>query len=105
MTKFYTFLLLVFSLTAAAQEFPKTNSSTNVDSLKLYPNPAYDDTVHLTTKKNDAKAIVVYDIFGTEVLRDRITSTSLNISNLSPGVYILQVTENKIKMTRKLVVK
>lgn len=105
MTKFYTFFLLIFSLTAAAQEFPTTNSSTTIDSFKLYPNPAYDDTVYLTTKKNDVKDIVVYDIFGTEVLRDRITSTSLNISKLSPGVYILQVTENKIKITRKLVVK
>ena len=49
--------------------------------------------------------VVVYDVFGEIVLKDRISSDALNISRLVPGVYLLQVTENQKTMTRKLVVK
>lgn len=82
---------------------PDNNSDAN--NFKLYPNPSYNGTVHITTTSNTVKDIVVYDIFGAIVLKDRITATFLNISKLSPGVYVLQVTEEQKVMTRKLVVK
>ncbi len=73
--------------------------------LKLYPNPALNDIVYVKTSKNRNKDITVFDVFGKVVLRDRITTSALNISQLVPGVYVLQVQENDKKMTRKLVVK
>lgn len=74
-------------------------------SFKLYPNPAINDMVYITTAVNAAKEIVIYDVFGAVVLRDRIKSKSLNIAKLVAGVYVLQVIENNKTMTRKLVVK
>ncbi|HUH45895.1 MAG TPA: T9SS type A sorting domain-containing protein [Arenibacter sp.] len=82
---------------------PDSNSDTN--NFKLYPNPSYNGAVHITTAHNKVKNIIVYDVFGAIVLKDRITTTFLNISKLSPGVYVLQVTEEQKVMTRKLVVK
>ncbi|MDE3742986.1 T9SS type A sorting domain-containing protein [Maribacter sp. D37] len=76
-----------------------------IPGFKLYPNPAYDNVVHISTAKNARKEIVVYDVFGKVVLTDRILQTQLNISRLIPGVYVLQVTENNHTITRKLVVK
>ena len=61
--------------------------------------------VYITTASNGIKDIVVYDVFGEIVLRDRISSKSLQISRLVAGVYVLRVTENRETMTRKLVVK
>jgi len=61
--------------------------------------------VYITTAMNGIKDIVIYDVFGEIVLRDRISSKSLSISRLVAGVYVLQVTENNETMTRKLVVK
>lgn len=86
--------------TSFNQTFPAKESS-----FKLYPNPATNDVVYVTTTKNGTKDIVVYDVFGEMVLTDRISSKTLNISRLVAGVYVLQVTENTETMTRKLVVK
>ncbi len=74
-------------------------------TFKLYPNPATNGVVYITTETNSSKEIVIYDVFGEIVLTDRIKTKTLNISRLVSGVYVLQVNENKKTMTRKLVVK
>jgi len=104
---FYALLFIVFSMAVSAQEFVEEplDRTAQISTFKLYPNPAYQEVVHITTKHNGLKDIVIYDVFGTIVLQDRITNTHLNISKLAPGVYVLQVTENRVSMTRKLVVK
>ncbi len=79
--------------------------SEEIAEFKLYPNPVYEDVVYMTSKENGTKAVVVYDVFGEVVLTDRISSNALSISRLIPGVYVLQVTEGKKTITRKLVVK
>ncbi len=84
---------------------PGPDPAEEAHEFTLYPNPAFDDVVYITTRYNDHKSIAVYDVFGKVVLRDRISTNALNISRLVPGVYVLQVTERNHTMTRKLVVK
>ncbi len=100
-------MLLLLTLSAYGQDTTSFNQTLPAKelSLKIYPNPATNDIVYITTSKNGIKDIVVYDVFGEMVLTDRISSKSLNISRLVPGVYVLQVTEGNETMTRKLVVK
>ena len=103
----YTALFLAFSMVLTAQE-PldfQNQKSDEITGFKLYPNPVYDDIVHLTSNNNDAKLVVVFDLFGEMVLTERISNKILNISSLVPGVYVLQVTEAEKTITRKLVVK
>ena len=76
-----------------------------ITGFKLYPNPAIADVVYVTTQQNSLKEIRVYDVFGELVLTDKLSAKALNISRLSPGVYVVQVTENNKSITRKLVVK
>ena len=96
-----------FTLVLSGQEIHRESSSNSEDSTEfdLYPNPAVNDVVYITTGNNYGKDITVYDIFGKVVLRDRIKTNVLNISKLVPGVYFLQVEERNKSMTRKLVVK
>lgn len=103
----YLAFFLAFTSMLSGQEFPPQDTKPQQEShdFTLYPNPAFDDLVYITTKNNDHKSITVYDVFGKIVLRDRITTNTLNISRLVPGVYVLQVVENNQTMTRKLVVK
>ncbi len=103
----YLAISLVCTVMISAQEIADTSSTSEAlpDSFSLYPNPAVNDVVYVTTRKNDAKTIVIFDVFGKVVLRDRITSNALNIAVLVPGVYVLQLQEDDKKMTRKLVVK
>ncbi|MEX0288262.1 MAG: T9SS type A sorting domain-containing protein [Flavobacteriaceae bacterium] len=107
MKKIYLAFFLAFSLVLSAQEKVDSTQVENPESMdfKLYPNPAFDDIVYVKTKKNQSKNITVFDVFGKVVLEDRISASSLNISRLVPGVYVLQVQESDRKMTRKLVVK
>ena len=107
MKKCYFGLLLMLTLSAYGQDAKNVNqpSLETKSSLKLYPNPATNDVVYITSEKNHIKDIVVYDVFGEMVLADRISSKSLDISRLVAGVYVLQVTEGYETMTRKLVVK
>jgi hypothetical protein len=104
---YLTSLLLLFSFWVHGQEKEVLTSKNGheIEQFKLYPNPAFNDVVYITTKNNDTKYITVYDVLGEVVLTDRITNNSLNISQLVPGVYVLQVTERQKSMTRKLVVK
>ena len=73
--------------------------------FKLYPNPAIADVVYVTTQNNNLKEVRVYDVFGELVLTEKLSTKAMNISRLSPGVYVVQVTENDKSITRKLVVK
>lgn len=107
MKKIYATLLMVFSVFIFAQdnEEKKVPKKNEIEGFKLYPNPAFEDEVQIVSKKNAYKNIVVYDVFGEEVLRKKISTPTLDISRLIPGVYLLQATEEDKTMTRKLVVK
>ncbi len=96
---------MVCTLMLSAQQMQTSAATSQAAGFKLYPNPAVNDVVYITTPANDTKKITIYDVFGKVVLQDRITSTALNISKLVPGVYMLQVQEREKTMTRKLVVK
>lgn len=107
MKKIYAILLMLYSFAFYAQESVDftTDRKEEITGFKLYPNPAYDDVVYVTTEKNARKQIIVYDVFGEVVLTERTSNTSLNISRLVPGVYVIQLTEDSNTITRKLVVK
>jgi|TARA_R110002051_G_scaffold143507_5_gene216462 hypothetical protein len=98
---------MVFSYGLYAQDTIDVNNLQNdeITGFKLYPNPALADVVYVTTEQNTQKEVRIYDVFGELVLTDRLTTKALNISRLSPGVYVVQVTENDKSITRKLIVK
>ncbi|MCL5126907.1 MULTISPECIES: T9SS type A sorting domain-containing protein [unclassified Algibacter] len=78
-----------------------------IENLTIYPNPvsAQGNVVYIASKKNLVKNIKVFNVLGKQVLAVKLVGKALNISNLSKGVYILNITENNISETRKLVVK
>jgi len=103
----YTTLFMAFAISLSAQIQPKSTpvDAVEIPGFKLYPNPAFEDVIYITTAENTQKEIVIFDVFGKVVLQNRIYSTNLDIKNLDPGIYILQVVENNRRTTRKLVVK
>ena len=98
---------MALPLTTLGQKLVTVNDDRTVEvkGFKMYPNPAYGEVVHITTATNGNKKIKIFDVFGEAILHENLTTNTLNISKLVPGVYVLQVTENKKTMTRKLVVK
>jgi hypothetical protein len=82
----------------------KVQEST-IEGLSVYPNPASGDRIYITTKYNDDKEITIYDVLGKKVLQTILSSKELNISSLTSGVYIIQIKEDDLVATRKLIIK
>jgi len=107
---FYITLLLgfFFTLSVSAQEGKqqsKLQETTVIEGLNLYPNPVSNGKVFITSKNDLDKEIIIFDVLGKKVLQATMSSKELNISNLSPGVYIIKIDEEQATATRKLIVK
>ncbi|TDN95246.1 putative secreted protein (Por secretion system target) [Salegentibacter sp. 24] len=109
---FYTFILAVFlSFTApnAANAQEKTSSGNRteipIEGLSIYPNPVTNGKVYISTSQNKEKDILIYNVLGKPVHRTKIRGKELDVSNLSPGIYILKIKEERATATRKLVVR
>ena len=112
MTKNYFYITLLlgffFTLSVSAQEGKqnaKIQETTVIEGLNLYPNPVSNGKVYITSKNNLDKNIIIFDVLGKKVLQTTMSSKELNISNLSPGVYIIKIDEEQSTATRKLIVK
>jgi hypothetical protein len=107
---FYIALLMAFMFSASvtAQEtkqLAKTEESTSIEGLRLYPNPVTGDKIFITSKNDLEKKIIIFDVLGKKVLQTIISAKELNISELSPGVYIIKITEEEATTTRKLIIR
>jgi hypothetical protein len=103
-----TLLAFFFSLSLTAQEIkqqPRTQETTSIEGLSLYPNPVSNGKVYITSKNDSDKEVIIFDILGKKVLQTMLSSRELNISNLSPGVYIIKINEEEATATRKLIVR
>ncbi|WP_348823822.1 T9SS type A sorting domain-containing protein [Flavobacterium aestuarii] len=105
---FYITLLtaILFTTSSLAQDNkqPKTQEDTSIEGLNLYPNPVSTGRVFITSKKETEKEIIIFDVLGKKVLQTIINTKELNISNLSPGVYIIKIIEEGAASSRKLIV-
>jgi hypothetical protein len=75
------------------------------DGFVLYPNPANSE-VYLISDK-DLKEALLYDLSGRFITAQRITSgkATLNIDQLSPGIYLIKATDKGGRVYQKKVVK
>jgi hypothetical protein len=102
------FLVFFFTLSVSAQEVKqqsKLQETTVIEGLSLYPNPVSNGKVYITSKNDLDKEVIIFDVLGKKALQTTISSRELNISNLSPGVYIIKINEGDATATRKLIVK
>ncbi|RZJ33112.1 MAG: T9SS type A sorting domain-containing protein [Flavobacterium sp.] len=103
---FYITLLVSFlSLSAFAQDGKSVRPQDSIEGLSFYPNPVSNGKIYITSKSSLDKEISIFDVLGKRVLQTVMTSKELNISNLSPGVYIIKIKEDDATATRKLIVK
>jgi len=77
----------------------------NINGFAMYPNPVNGNVLNITSSKNLDKNVQIFDILGKQVYSKTITGTTVNVSNLNAGVYLIKVEEAGNFVTRKLVVK
>lgn len=104
---FYIFLFMVslISFNAVAQEGngSKKQEQPAIEGLTIYPNPSGIGKIYITSKSTAEKKIEIFNVLGKKVL-EIISSKEVNISALSPGVYIIKIKENEASTTRKLII-
>lgn len=110
MTKNYFYIIILlfcfFSLSSNAQESKQSKSQdTSIDGLSLYPNPVSNGKVYITSKSGLDKDIFIFDVLGKLVFQINMSAKELNVSALSPGVYIIKIREADATATRKLIIK
>lgn len=78
--------------------------SQNDNDLYVYPNP-FTHHINLNTDKNGVKKVKVYNVSGELVISKVFVDQKivLNTSNLEKGIYFLQLYENSIIKTEKII--
>lgn len=80
------------------------DSFSQIDGLKLYPNPVKGGTLYVETALNNNVNVTIYDIVGKQVINTPVTNNAVNVSELTSGVYIVTVTEEGKTTSKKLVI-
>ncbi|MES2812908.1 MAG: T9SS type A sorting domain-containing protein [Bacteroidota bacterium] len=106
---YITSLFILFSLSVSAQENKDSalvsKQEQPFENLNVYPNPVGNGKVYISSKTSAPKDIEIYDVLGKRVMQTTLTTKELNISLLSPGVYIIKIKEGDQRATRKLIIK
>lgn len=71
----------------------------------VYPNPATQGYLIITTNTSGNKNISIFDMLGTKVLKTNLRGDRLDISKLNSGIYILNIEQGKLSTTKKLVIR
>lgn len=107
---YLTLCVLFFSVASQAQENKSAFDNGNkqeqpaIEGLSIYPNPTNTGKIYISSKSSAEKRIEIFNVLGKKVLETVVTSKEVNISNLSPGVYIIKIKEGEISATRKLII-
>lgn len=100
-------MAIFFTSSAIAQDSkqsPRVQEDTSIEGLNLYPNPVTNGKVYITSKNELEKEISIFNVLGKKVLQTTINTRELNVSNLSPGVYIIKIREQEATSSRKLII-
>lgn len=85
---------------------PLSVNGFNASKFSLFPNPTNTGFVNIASNNDGDMSVEAYDILGKRVKYQTLTNnTSLNVSDLKSGVYILKITQNNATTTKKLVIK
>lgn len=90
------YVTLVEGTTASSKE-------NNITGLNIFPNPA-SDVLNITSDSTLEKNVQFFDMTGKKVL-DVTTTSQLNVSGLTAGIYVARITEAGKTATRKIVIK
>lgn len=81
-------------------------NAVSLTDFSIYPNPA-SNALNIRSFNTPADAVVLRDVAGKVVLNKKVNSSneSFNISDLKPGIYLVQIQSGNTVLTQKLVKK
>jgi hypothetical protein len=102
---YHIFIVLIDDVVITGPSGPTLSVKGNtLEGVSVYPKPA-DDVVNVNTVNGGV--VSVYNTLGAQVLTEKATAAShqLNVSGLSAGVYLLELTSEGKSAITKLVIK
>ncbi|SDB29946.1 Por secretion system C-terminal sorting domain-containing protein [Flavobacteriaceae bacterium MAR_2010_188] len=75
----------------------------NISQVKIYPNPTSDVVETLLPKSIELKKVAISNLLGQTLLST--TSSTIDVSSLSQGTYFAEITTNKGRTVKKVIVK
>lgn len=82
-----------------------STESFKTDNLFVYPNPASDMLYFSTTENASLDKVEIYDTIGKRVLSSQINNNSVDISQLTSGVYFVKIYSGESQVTKKIIKK
>ena len=74
-----------------------------IEGLKMYPNPTKNNLFIETALNSDIHVSIV-NMLGKEVVNTKVINNTVNVSNLTSGIYIVKITEEGKNSTKKLII-
>lgn len=105
MKRYLTTFLLALGLLVSSIAVGQSAASDPIAGLNIYPNPATQDVLYVQTTSQEEKQVAIYDVLGSRVLAVRLTGRRMDISSLSPGIYVVRIRQGENSASRKLVVR
>ncbi len=93
-----------FDQISVVQTVPLSVRQNSIDGLNVYPNPARNGNVFITSNNSATKTIAIYDILGKQVLSGKTDNNAVNVSALRSGTYIIRISEEGKTATKKLII-
>lgn len=80
-----------------------SSSFSQINGLKMYPNPTKNNLFIETALNSDINVSIV-NMLGKEVVNTKVVNNTVNVSNLTSGIYIVKITEEGKTSTKKLII-
>ncbi len=80
------------------------NNENTIAGLSVFPNPVKNGVFYINTDANAERTVTVFDVLGKQVLNTTTSESAINVSNLTAGVYMVQISEQGNTATKKLVI-
>ena len=93
------------SLSATVSCAGLSTEDTDILDMTVYPNPVENGFVTILTPIDGEKYIEIYSVTGRKVLETTMNGNTLDVSSLTSGFYMLNVTVDGLTNTSKLVVR
>ena len=87
---------------AAISTITENNSNEILTTVSLYPNPTR-DVLNIETNSTTKLSYSVINYLGQVVKSGSIENSSINVSNLNAGIYILEVNDGQKSVTKKFI--
>ncbi|MDX6745237.1 T9SS type A sorting domain-containing protein [Polaribacter sp. PL03] len=99
--------IIIDDLTWTAYDATASVKDNAIEGFATYPNPITNNEFTVSSLSNAAKSITIFNLLGKKVLSKNFSGTksTIDVSTINAGIYILKVTEEGKTSTKKLVIR